>query len=128
MNKSIYLLASVAVIASCTNISKREIGQMTVQNPYDRVCITDQTTITHTKYGDVQGYKDGDIFTFKGIQYAKAERFMPPVAPDKHEGVLKCRLYGPKAPTDRLCVRQPVCQGTNGRRRMPCPECVDQRT
>ncbi len=98
MNKSIYLLASVAIIASCTNISKREIGQMTVQNPYDRVCVTDQTTITHTKYGDVQGYKDGDIFTFKGIQYAKAERFMPPVAPDKHEGILKCRLYGPKAP------------------------------
>lgn len=63
-----------------------------------RVVVTNESTITQTVYGKVQGYLDGDVFTFKGIPYAQAERFMPPVAPDKHDGILKCRLYGPQAP------------------------------
>ncbi|MCQ2144644.1 MAG: carboxylesterase family protein [Bacteroidales bacterium] len=90
--------ASAALVCSCAGQGNGNESGMTVQNMYDRVCVTDESTIAHTVYGDIQGYKDGAIFTFKGIQYAKAERFMPPVAPDKHEGVLKCRNYGPKAP------------------------------
>lgn len=92
------LLALTAVIACGCCGQKAAQNLSGVQNPYDRVCVTDESTITHTIYGDVQGYKDGDIFTFKGIQYAKADRFMPPQFPDKFEGVMKCRLYGPKAP------------------------------
>lgn len=63
-----------------------------------RVVVTNEKTIAQTIYGKVQGYLDGDVFTFKGIPYAKAERFMPPTAPDKHDSIVKCRLYGPKAP------------------------------
>ncbi len=63
-----------------------------------RVVVTNESTITQTIYGPVQGYLDGDVFTFKGIPYAQAERFMPPTAPEKHDSVVKCRLYGPKAP------------------------------
>ena len=47
--------------------------------------------------GTIEGYQDGSIFTFKGIQYAKAERFMPPQAPDKFEGIRQCKIYGPQA-------------------------------
>jgi para-nitrobenzyl esterase len=54
-------------------------------------------TRVNTLYGIVEGYLDDDVYTFKGIQYAKAERFMPPQAPDKFEGVRMCKLYGPKA-------------------------------
>ncbi len=54
-------------------------------------------TRVNTTYGTVEGYLDDDIYTFKGIRYAKAERFMPPTAPDKFEGVRMCKLYGPKA-------------------------------
>ncbi len=61
-------------------------------------CISDQSTIANTMYGKVQGYKDGNIYTFKGITYAEAERFMPPHKPKAHEGVKMCRIYGPKAP------------------------------
>ena len=57
-----------------------------------------QHTRVDTKYGTVEGYLDDDVYTFKGIQYAKADRFMPPQAPDKFEGVRMCKLYGPKAP------------------------------
>ena len=58
---------------------------------------TGEDTIVSTKYGKIQGYNDAGIYTFKGIQYAKAERFMPPEYPDKFDGVKKCQVYGPKA-------------------------------
>ena len=54
-------------------------------------------TQVSTTYGVIEGYLDDDVYTFKGIKYAKADRFMPPQAPDKHEGVRICKLYGPKA-------------------------------
>ena len=53
--------------------------------------------VVSTKYGKVRGYVDDGIFAFKGIPYAKAERFMPPQSPDKWEGVLQCTIYGPQA-------------------------------
>ena len=34
-----------------------------------------------TQYGKVAGYIENGIFTYKGIPYAQAERFMPPHAP-----------------------------------------------
>ena len=57
-----------------------------------------QHTRVETVYGTIEGYQDGSIFTFKGIQYAKAERFMPPQVPDKFEGIRQCKVYGPQAP------------------------------
>ena len=51
-----------------------------------------------TVYGPIEGYQDGSIFTFKGIRYAKAERFMPPQAPDKFTEVRQCKVWGPQAP------------------------------
>lgn len=46
-----------------------------------------QHTRVETIYGTIEGYQDGSIFTFKGIQYAKAERFMLPQSPDRIEGI-----------------------------------------
>ena len=63
-----------------------------------RAIVSDETTVVSTVYGRVQGFLDGDVYTFRGIPYAKAERFMPPQDPDKFEGVKMCRTYGPKAP------------------------------
>ena len=48
---------------------------------------TGEDSIVSTTYGRIQGYNDAGIYTFKGIPYAKAERFMPPQYPDKFEGV-----------------------------------------
>lgn len=44
--------------------------------------------VTSTKYGKVRGYIDDGIFAYKGIPYARAERFMPPQSPDKWEGMM----------------------------------------
>ena len=57
-----------------------------------------QHTRVETVYGTIEGYKDGGVFTFKGIQYAKAERFMPPQAPDKFSSIRQCKVFGPQAP------------------------------
>ncbi|MCX4334539.1 MAG: carboxylesterase/lipase family protein [Bacteroidales bacterium] len=53
---------------------------------------------TVTESGKVAGYVDRGVYTFKGIPYAKAERFMAPQKPDKWDGVRSCRAYGPTCP------------------------------
>ncbi|ASB51076.1 carboxylesterase [Alkalitalea saponilacus] len=56
------------------------------QNPVVNICS-----------GDISGYLDDGIYTFKGVPYAKAERFMPPERVDGWQGVLECVEYGPIA-------------------------------
>lgn len=53
--------------------------------------------VANTSYGKVRGYIDAGIYAFKGIPYAKAERFMPPQVPDKWDGTRQCTIYGPQA-------------------------------
>lgn len=48
--------------------------------------------------GDICGYVDGGVYVYKGIPYAKADRFAEPVAADRWEGVRSCRHYGAVSP------------------------------
>ncbi len=57
----------------------------------------DQNPVVNTTSGTISGSIDDGIFTFKGIPYARAERFMPPQDPDAWEGVLECNEFGPVA-------------------------------
>lgn len=57
-----------------------------------------EVTVAATQYGKVAGYIENGIYIYKGIPYAKAERFMPPTAPDSWEGVRSSRAYGPTSP------------------------------
>ena len=84
-------VAMVLSLSSCNNNSRQVPGPIT----------TGPHTIAHTIYGDIQGYCDDGIFTFKGVPYAKAERFMAPDYPDKHDDVMKCQVYGAKAMQDQ---------------------------
>jgi para-nitrobenzyl esterase len=54
-----------------------------------------------TVSGPVAGYVDDGVYTFKGIPYAKAERFMPAVDPDPWTEVRHSRAYGPTCPQDK---------------------------
>ena len=56
-----------------------------------------QNPVVKTTFGVISGSIDDGIFAFKGIPYAKAERFMPPQNPDVWDGVLKCNDFGPVA-------------------------------
>lgn len=53
---------------------------------------------TNTESGKVRGYIHNGIFTYKGIPYAQAERFMAPTKPTPWEGVRSSATYGPVAP------------------------------
>lgn len=57
----------------------------------------DQNPIVKISTGEVSGSVDDSIYTFKGIPYAKAERFMPPQEPDAWDGVLECTEFSPVA-------------------------------
>ena len=56
-----------------------------------------QTTVK-TVSGPVAGYVDDGVFIYKGIPYAKAERFAPAVDPDPWTDVRPSRAFGPTAP------------------------------
>lgn len=56
-----------------------------------------QQPVVKTTYGSISGSIDDGVFSFKGIPYAKAERFMPPQAPDTWEGVRDHTKFGPIA-------------------------------
>ncbi|MDM7925971.1 MAG: carboxylesterase family protein [bacterium] len=57
----------------------------------------DQKPIVQTSSGLISGRVEDGIFTFRGIPYAKADRFMPPQDPDAWDGVLECDAFGPVA-------------------------------
>ena len=53
-----------------------------------------QSTMVTLTNGQAEGSLNNGIYTYKGIPYAQAERFMAPVAPDSWEGVKKFNEYG----------------------------------
>lgn len=58
---------------------------------------TTQAQVVKTTAGDVSGSFNDNVYAFKGIPYAKAERFMPPQDPDSWDGVRECTKFGPVA-------------------------------
>ena len=57
-----------------------------------------EKTKAQTKYGPVAGYIERGVFTYKGIPYARAERFMPAREPRAWQDVRSCRHWGPVCP------------------------------
>ena len=88
------ILAMAAALAAAVSCGGSQAGQASSSAEL-RTIVSDASTTATTVYGRVQGYRDGDVYTFKGIPYAKAERFMPPQAPDPFDGVKVCRTTGP---------------------------------
>ncbi len=57
-----------------------------------------KATTAQTQYGKVAGYIERGVFTYKGIPYAQAERFLPAKAPKAWSGIRSCRHWGPVCP------------------------------
>ncbi|MCF0174850.1 MAG: carboxylesterase/lipase family protein [Bacteroidales bacterium] len=87
------VLAAVILTSCCGNCGKSVSGKegSTIQ-------ASNSLGVVSTESGKVAGYVENGMFIFKGIPYAKAERFMAPVPADKWEGVRSCRHFGPTAP------------------------------
>ena len=84
MYKFIHIIAFILITAissvSCTSATKEN-----------------QTPQVETTSGTISGSMEDSIFSFKGIPYARAERFMPPQEPEAWEGVRECNRFGPIA-------------------------------
>ncbi len=57
----------------------------------------EQQPVATITTGIIEGTIDDGIFSFKGIPYAKAERFMPSEPADAWSDTLSCKEYGPWA-------------------------------
>ncbi len=86
MKHFLTLAAAAILLASCCNCPNSEIHSNT------------NDALVQTEQGLVAGYVDNGISIFKGIPYAKAERFQAPVEPDSWEGIRPSRAYGPQSP------------------------------
>ena len=56
--------------------------------------------IVNIKSGKVRGYIHNSVYTYKGIPYAKAGRFMPPSGDVSWTGIRSSMSYGPVCPID----------------------------
>ena len=82
MNKSLIISAVALVLAACN------------QYPNHSVIVNSTDALVETTYGTLCGYIEDGIYTFKGVRYAKADRFMPPEDPEPWEGVETALYYG----------------------------------
>jgi para-nitrobenzyl esterase len=62
------------------------------------ITATANAAVANTDLGKVRGYTHNGIFTYKGIPYAQAARFMPPTKPKPWEGVRSSMTYGAVCP------------------------------
>lgn len=60
----------------------------------------ENVAVTQTNSGKVRGYITNGIYTYKGIPYAKANRFEAAEKPESWEGVRSSTMYGPVAPLE----------------------------
>ena len=90
------LTAAAAILllsaSSCCNSSQKQ------EEKSSELQTSAQSTLVQTDKGQVAGYIDNGIYTYKGIPYAKAERFMAPQPADSWDGGRSSRAYGPTAP------------------------------
>jgi para-nitrobenzyl esterase len=89
----IYAILMIPVFYSCS-----DTGRNKTELPEGEITASSQEAVVVTEYGKVAGYIEDGIYMYKGIPYAKAERFMPPAAPDSWDAVRSSRAYGPTCP------------------------------
>ncbi|GAT61742.1 carboxylesterase/lipase family protein [Paludibacter jiangxiensis] len=58
--------------------------------------------VVQTDCGKVRGFIHKGTFIFKGIPYAEAERFMPPVRVKNWDGIRSSMTYGPVCPLEPM--------------------------
>jgi para-nitrobenzyl esterase len=88
ITKFILLLLHVVVFAATAQTSKTALPLVTGRD----------VAVADTESGKVRGYVHNGIFTYKGIPYARAERFMPPSKPEPWKDTRSSLTYGPVCP------------------------------
>jgi para-nitrobenzyl esterase len=86
MDRRIVLLA-MGTLLSCTAAPAAPPAQ-------DPLVARAGVAVVETQAGRVQGFIHRGIYTYRGIPYAQAARFMPPEAPARWDGVRTTLTYG----------------------------------
>lgn len=90
------LSASLMVLAACAGpVSRRS------SNCLSAIETSTGASTVQTLSGPVAGYIDDGVFIYKGIPYAKADRFAEPSDPEPWKEVRPSRAYGPTCPQDK---------------------------
>lgn len=89
--------AGLFAVSGCCGCASKSSGE----TDSAELVTSAESTLVQTAGGKVAGYIDDGIYIYKGIPYAKAGRFMPPVPADKWEGIRSSRAYGPTCPQGR---------------------------
>ena len=89
-------LASLLILSSCGQTAG--VKTAGAQQATGEIIASSETAVAQTESGKVGGFLQDGIYIYKGIPYAKAERFMPPQPADKWEGVRSSRMFGPTCP------------------------------
>ena len=99
IERSLWVTLSVVMVltAACGYPS----GNRTEPSGPSALETSSKASTVRTASGPVAGYIDDGVFIFKGIPYAKADRFMPAEDPDPWTEVRPSRAYGPTCPQDR---------------------------
>ena len=82
---------SLSVSATCQTAGQ---AVKSAEDHGPNVIASSKDAIVQTESGKVRGYIHTGTFTFKGIPYATAERFMPPQKPKPWEGVRSSMSFG----------------------------------
>ena len=93
---SMLALASLLILSSCGQTAG--VKTAGAQQATGEIIASSETAVAQTESGKVGGFLQDGIYIYKGIPYAKAERFMPPRPADKWEGVRSSRMFGPTCP------------------------------
>lgn len=94
--KPISIFVVAALLLSCSQPVNRRSAQCL--SPLET---SEKATVVNTLSGPVAGYIDEGVYIYKGIPYARAERFREAVDPEPWKEVRSCRAYGPTCPQDK---------------------------
>jgi len=90
------LLISLLVLGTCGQPARRPAADC-----FGSLETSTKATTVRTASGSVAGYIDDGVYIYKGIPYARADRFQPAVAPEPWTEVRSSRAYGPTCPQDK---------------------------
>jgi len=92
------LLLGLAIIPVIVYACSLGTSRSTENRQKGEITASASEAIVKTESGLVSGYIEDGIYTYKGIPYAQAERFMPPTKAKSWDGIRSSRAYGPTCP------------------------------
>lgn len=90
-----FSLSTLLIVVLCLSVFTHIGGKESEKTP---IIAGKKIAVAQTTSGKVRGYIHEGTHIYKGIPYAKAERFMPPEKPDPWEGIRSSMAWGPTCP------------------------------